>query len=320
MIGRNRLGAYALNTLSKSGFVFLEIRRDHRVARRMRHFFMMHARRFRASPLRCRFSKSDRNAIDNAPTCIRILAFNQSFKIMTTVTAVPCPELERALSGAPMLGLSGKAHTPHSTVWPPYVDALYRLVVGLKPLNALEIGMACGSTTLAILTAFETDASNQQGTLISIDPMQHAEWGDGWDGVGALAVQRASLGKRHRLIEKKSYEALPDLLRQNNRFQFAYIDGWHTFDYTLLDFFYIDKMLDAGGIVGFNDCGWPSVHKVTRFVLSHRKYVEVEVELPRHIHRHRRIQRRRLVTRQDQDRYFKKIQEWEPDWDFFAPF
>lgn len=32
--------------------------------------------------------------------------------------------------------------------------------------------------------------------------------------------------------------------------------GWHTFDHTLLAWWYVDKMLPAGGIVGFNDCDW----------------------------------------------------------------
>ena len=48
----------------------------------------------------------------------------------------------------------------------------------------------------------------------------------------------------------------------------AAVDGWHTFDYALLDFWYADKMLDVNGVVGFNDCGWRAVSKAIGFVLT----------------------------------------------------
>ena len=67
--------------------------------------------------------------------------------------------------------------------------------------------------------------------------------------------------------------------------QLVYIDGWHTFDYALLDFFYADKLLDTGGLVGFNDCHYPSIERVLRFVVRHRHYREVDVGPPAAQHR-----------------------------------
>jgi hypothetical protein len=78
----------------------------------------------------------------------------------------------------------------------------------------------------------------------------------------------------HQLIEEVDYIALPELVKRKCRIDFAYIDGWHTFDYVLLDFFYIDKMLNTQGIVAFNDAGYLSVHRVLKFMISHRKYRE----------------------------------------------
>jgi hypothetical protein len=60
----------------------------------------------------------------------------------------------------------------------------------------------------------------------------------------------------------------------------AYIDGDHTFDYTLLDFWYVYKMLEIGGVVGFNDCDYPAVDEVLRFLLLHRKFKQLDVGLP----------------------------------------
>src|SRR5204862_471178 len=50
--------------------------------------------------------------------------------------------------------------------------------------------------------------------------------------------------------------------------------------YALLDFWYLDKLLVAGGVVGFDDCNFPSVRKVIEFVLLYRKYQELDVGLP----------------------------------------
>jgi len=45
--------------------------------------------------------------------------------------------------------------------------------------------------------------------------------------------------KRHKLYEKKSYVALPLLIKKKLKFDFIFIDGFHTFDYTLIFFIQI---------------------------------------------------------------------------------
>jgi hypothetical protein len=113
-------------------------------------------------------------------------------------------------------------------------------------------------------------------------------------------------------MEDYDYFALPELLRRKLPVDFAYIDGWHTFDYTLLDFFYLDKMLKVGGIVAFNDCSWPAVEKAMRFVTSHRQYREISVGLPQVFFEG--------CPYRNEDRYFIKLEAGEPKWDFFAEF
>jgi hypothetical protein len=46
-----------------------------------------------------------------------------------------------------------------------------------------------------------------------------------------------------RFYHAPSDEVLPRLCAQHERFDFAFIDGNHRFDYVLVDFFYIDKLL-----------------------------------------------------------------------------
>jgi len=80
------------------------------------------------------------------------------------------------------------------------------------------------------------------------------------------------------LLEGPSHLMLPGLLERGVKLDLAFIDGWHTFDYTLLDFFYIDKMLRPGGVVLLHDQSWPSKQKVIRFIMTHRRYKELPVK------------------------------------------
>lgn len=193
----------------------------------------------------------------------------------------------------------------HSQISRPHAEALQRLVERRKPERALEIGMAYGVASLAILGAGAR-------RLTSIDPFQSADW----EGVGRHGVERAGFAERHTLIEQPDHLALPQLVQGGERVQLAYIDGWHTFDHTLLDFFYVDKLLDVGGVVAFNDCSLRAVHRVTRFVTTHRHYREIDAGLPRTY----ASLRARLQRRQQEDRYFEKLADEQPSWDFYAPF
>jgi predicted O-methyltransferase YrrM len=201
----------------------------------------------------------------------------------------------------------------HSEITAVMLDALHRQVAALAPDNAVEVGLANGLSALGILSAMETTG---RGHLTSIDPKQS----EVWRGAGLTGIERAGLGGRHTLVEDYDYNALPMLLNGGLRVQFAYIDGWHTFDYTLLDFFYADKMLDVGGVVAFNDCGLPAVRKVLRFVATHRSYSELDVGLGRAGWQRTTRVRARLQHRTVSDRYFRKVSDTEPNWDFFASF
>ena len=113
------------------------------------------------------------------------------------------------------------------------------------------------------------------GKLISLDPGQSTTF----RGIGMYGVKRAGLENLHQLIEEPDYFALPALLKAGTPVDFVYIDGWHTFDYALLDWFYADRLIQPGGIVAFNDCNYKAVHKVIKFLLSHRHYEEMDVGL-----------------------------------------
>lgn len=204
-----------------------------------------------------------------------------------------------------------------------FAEALYKTVLDIKPKLTVEIGMAFGISSLTILTALSSIGN--EGRLISIDPFQSTVW----HGCGITSVDRSALNEKHTLLENFDYLVLPELCKNSERIDFAYIDGWHTFDYVLLNFWFIDKMLNVNGIVGFNDCHLTAVTKTINFVLSHRKYEEIDVGLSirysdytpfREVKRLLTGKSRNVFYKQAQDRYFRKVEDYEPDWDFYAEF
>jgi predicted O-methyltransferase YrrM len=235
-----------------------------------------------------------------------------------------CPVLKEMLESGFVQTLEGGQVPIDSNIPLAYAETLYETVLKTRPLVVLEIGMAFGVASLAILSALRDICQN--GKLVSIDPHQTS---GNWKGGGVAAVDRAALKESHKLIEDYDFNALPHLLTSGFQLDFAYIDGWHTFDYVLLDWWYLDKMLPVGGVIGFNDCGWPAIDKVIKFVLTHRKYKEMDVGLPMEFAkqgRRRELLRRltfgeeRQWYRRAEDRYFEKVESWEPKWDFFAEF
>jgi predicted O-methyltransferase YrrM len=229
---------------------------------------------------------------------------------------VPCPVLDEIFATKLVRDAAGRPLDVHGHISAAHANALYRTVREIRPPIALEIGMAFGTSSLAIAQALSD--IGEGGRLISVDPNQSALWRN----IGVRNIERAGLAAQHQLIERRDYTALPELLRKRTTVQFAYIDGWHTFDYVLLDFFYIDKMLDAGGVVAFNDCALGGVDRAMRFVRSHRRYEPYDAGLRRsYLGRDVRSTLARIATRRSKsDRYFRKEEAWEPEWDFYARF
>lgn len=209
----------------------------------------------------------------------------------------------------------GTRHKLHSETAPVHATALYNAVLSQQPKTVVEVGLAYAASSLAVLAAFEELGA---GTLISIDPFQNTDY----SGIGLANIERAGHADRHRLIEKPSYLALPELIEEGVVVDLAYIDGMHTFDYTLVDFFLLDKMCPVGGTIAFNDCGYRAVWKVLGYVQTHRRYEALDVGLPRNFAGRNALvtTARRLTGRSREDRYFRKLEQWEPPWNFFASF
>jgi len=179
--------------------------------------------------------------------------------------------------------LAGKERKVTGAV--PREDALIlqEMVRFVKAKTTLETGVAFGLSTLAICEALvEGAAENGDSTRFppkhyGVDPEQNTVHG----GAALASLKRAGLDSVFELLEVPSHLVLPKLLERRVVLDLGFIDGWHTFDYTLLDFFYIDKMLRPGGVVLLHDRSWPSKQKVIRFIRTHRRYKELPVNYDR---------------------------------------
>ncbi len=161
----------------------------------------------------------------------------------------------------------GKSIQVHGNIDRRKCGILANLIQELKPIVTLEVGLAYGVSALAICDAlFKTTQTKH----IVIDPHQNIK--PIWGGIGLYNLKRAGFRDLIEFYEQPSYRALPMLESADTKIDFAFIDGWHTFDYTLVDFFYIDKMLKEGGFVVFDDADWPSVRNVCRFVATNLDY------------------------------------------------
>lgn len=156
----------------------------------------------------------------------------------------------------------------HSYVSRGSCELLYELVQRSGATRGLEIGMAFAVSTICLADALRANAGDAH--LVSFDPTQTRA--DSWNGAGLWQLERAGLAEVVELREETSQEGLPRLVEEGYRCGIAFIDGWHTFDHTLLDFFYADRMLDVGGHAVFDDVDYPAIEAVLRFVLANRNY------------------------------------------------
>lgn len=165
---------------------------------------------------------------------------------------------------------SGEAVEVHSSISAGEGAFLQSLVDELRPRTSLEVGLAFGISALHICDALaRVDARRH----IVIDPNQlGGEWGDSWEGVGLENLKRAGYEELIEFHGEPSFRVLPRLEAAGTELDFAFVDGWHTFDYTLLDFFYVDRMLRPGGVLVIDDAQWPSVRKAIRYALTNRGY------------------------------------------------
>jgi predicted O-methyltransferase YrrM len=147
---------------------------------------------------------------------------------------------------------------------------LQHFVKRAHPSRIVEVGCAYGISSLAIAAAAGSCVKLQHHIF---DPYQYSIW----HGIGVENLRRAGFDGRFTLYSEPSEYGLPRLAVSGCECEFALIDGYHTFDQTLIDFYYINRMLTVGGIVVIDDIDLPPVQKVVRYVSQYPAYRRIDI-------------------------------------------
>jgi predicted O-methyltransferase YrrM len=173
--------------------------------------------------------------------------------------------LANVLERQRVLTPGGEEKTLHSSIDEEEVLFISQLIQDFRCKRSLEVGCAMGVSSLAICDAIAKNSPAAVHTII--DPYQTTDW----NNIGVHQLSRAGL-TNFQIIEKPSEFVLPQLVLENYRIDFAFIDGWHTFDHTLIDFFYINRLMQIGGILVVDDVQMPAVKKVMRMISTYPSF------------------------------------------------
>ncbi|MDH4206822.1 MAG: class I SAM-dependent methyltransferase [Desulfobacteraceae bacterium] len=159
----------------------------------------------------------------------------------------------------------GNTYELHSAISKAEGEFIYSLILENEIERSIEIGFAFGISSLYICNALSQKESQHH---VIIDPYQSLP---PWHGIGVYNLKKAGFSF-FELVEMPSEIALPELLQRQETFDFAFIDGWHTFDHALLDFFYINRLLKVRGIVVYDDVDYPALKKLIRYISNYQNY------------------------------------------------
>lgn len=168
--------------------------------------------------------------------------------------------LKNILETGKVEGRDGDRLPLHSETSPEQGLYLQQLIQDLKPQRTLEIGLAYGVSALFICEALSSYSANYKHIIM--DPYSDAHWG----GIGLLNLERAGFLKNVTFYKDYSFNVLPKLLSEYVKIQFAYIDSTKIIDWLMVDVFYITRLLDIGGVLVLDDCSFPGIRLLSRFL------------------------------------------------------
>ena len=159
----------------------------------------------------------------------------------------------------------------HSSINSREGKVLARIIKHNSIRNSLEIGMAYGISSMYILLAMYSYNDDKNINLTSIDPYQEKQW----KNLGLFNIKTINMDKYHTLYEDVSEIILPTLFKKNHKYDLIFIDGWHTFDNTLIDVYYAVRLVNIGGFIVIDDIKHQGVNKVIRYIdVNYNKHLK----------------------------------------------
>jgi predicted O-methyltransferase YrrM len=143
-------------------------------------------------------------------------------------------------------------------------DFLQRILSENDLTRSIEVGCANGLSSLFICEALSKKTAPSHTIL---DPFQTSEFRR--SGVKKLDLAGYDF---YTLIEEGSETALPALLKAGAEFDFGFVDGSHTFDHTMLDLFYLNRLIRVNGFIVLDDVDMRGVNRAARYLATYPCY------------------------------------------------
>lgn len=131
-------------------------------------------------------------------------------------------------------------------------DAIRDAIAAERPGTVLEIGLAYGSSALAIGEALVATGGHRH---LILDPYQDSGFNDaGWSSIRAAGLDGIAV-----LLREPSQIAMPRLIGEGVVVDAAFVDGSHIFHNVFVDMVFLGSLVKPGGLVVLDDHWWPGV-------------------------------------------------------------
>lgn len=124
--------------------------------------------------------------------------------------------------------------------------------------KTLEVGFAYARSASHIIAA-------TQSKHIAMDPFQ-----DHYQNLGLANIKKLGFSDLLDFRKDFSHNVLPQMVKEEHKFEFIFIDGDHKFDGILVDFYYADLLLEHHGYVLLHDTWMRSTQLVMSFIETNR--------------------------------------------------
>ena len=178
-------------------------------------------------------------------------------------------------------------------------DTLRDTLIAAGACTIIEIGLAYGSSALAIGEALLSCPPQREASHTIIDPFQTSSYTNvGWDAIVAAGLESSTT-----LIQEPSSIVLPRLVATGFDADAAFVDGSHRFHEVFVDLYFLRKLVRPGGLIILDDSDLTSVAAALRYYDRNLGWHIVDLPGPS------RLQARRLPET-----------PFEPDFTDFKPF
>ncbi len=118
-----------------------------------------------------------------------------------------------------------------------------------RPAATVEVGIAWGLSTFWILQALLEQPRRQPVPHVVMDPFQLF----GYHRAALRALREIGLDSMVEFYEEASINVLEGLAAKERSFDFAFIDGDHSYEAVMCDLWLLDPLLRPGGVIVFDD-------------------------------------------------------------------